>query len=334
MAVNRQDRPRPDTINRLAAGVYPALAMLAGMQLELFTPLGDGAKTVDELAAALDVNARRLRPLLYALVSAGLLELDGEKFANTAEADNFLVKGQPGYLGGQHEIHADLWQSTLLTAQSIRSGKPQAKHDFAAMTKDELGGFMRGLDAGAGAAARRLMKSYEFGRFRHLLDAGGGAGGLAATLCEACPALAGTVAELPVVAEIAGETIAKRGLADRIDTLGCDIVAAPPTGRYDVAVLRAFLQVLGPVAAARVVANIAQCIEPGGEIFIIGRVLDDDRLGPLDAVTANVMFLNVYEEGQAYTEGEHRQWLAAAGFDDVERTPLGGGYSIIRGLRR
>lgn len=334
MAETEKDRPRPDTINRLAAGVYPALAMLAGMQLELFTPLGDGAKTADELAAALGVDARRLRPLLYALVSAGLLDLDGEKFANTDEADAFLVKGRRGYLGGQHEIHADLWQSTLLTAASIRTGKPQAKHDFATMTKDELSVFMRGLDAGAGAAARRLMKSYDFGRFRRLLDAGGGAGGLAATLCQACPELAGTVADLPVVAEIAAEAIAERGLADRIKALGCDIVAGPPPGRYDVAVLRAFLQVLGPEAAARVVANVAACIEPGGEIFIIGRTLDDDRLAPLDAVAANVMFLNVYEEGQAYTEGEHRQWLAATGFADVERTPLGGGYSIIKGVRR
>ena len=334
MAEKPQDRPKPETINRLVAGVYPAFALLAGMQLELFTPLGTGAKTVDELAATLDVDVQRLRPLLYALVSAGLLDLQGEKFANTAEADAFLVKGARGYIGGQHEIHADLWQSTLLTAQSIRSGEPQAKHDFASMSKEELGGFMRGLDPGARAAARRLMKSYDFGRFHRLLDAGGGAGGLAATLCEACPELAGTVAELPVVAEIAGEAIAERGLADRVDALGCDIVAAPPPGSYDVAVLRAFLQVLGPKAAAGVVANMAQCIEPGGEIFIMGRVLDDDRLGPLDAVAANVMFLNVYEEGQAYTEGEHRQWLEAAGFGDVERLPLGGGYSIVRGVRR
>ena len=333
MAAKPQDRPKPETINRLVAGVYPALAMLAGMQLELFTPLGDGAKSVDDLAAALGVDAARLRPLLYALVSTGLLDLQGEKFANTAEADNFLVKGRRGYLGSQHEAYADLWQSTLLTAQSIRTGEPQAKHDFSAMTIEELGAFMRGLDAGAAAAARRLMKSYDFGRFRQLLDAGGGGGGLAVTLCGACPKLAATVADLPTVAEIAEEMIAERGLAERVATLGCDIVAEPPPGRYDVAVLRAFLQVLGPGDAARVVANVAQSIEPGGEIFIIGRVLDDDRLGPLDAVAANVMFLNIYDKGQAYTESEHREWLGAAEIGAIERERLGGGYSIVRGLR-
>jgi hypothetical protein len=61
--------------------------------------------------------------------------------------------------------------------------------------------------------------------------------------------------------------------------------------------------------------------------------LDDDRLGPSDAVAANVMFLNVYDEGQAYTEGEHRQWLQSAGFREIERLRLGGGYSIIHGMQ-
>jgi hypothetical protein len=309
------------------------MAMLAGMQLELFSALGHEARTVEELAAAIGVGSARLRPLLYALVSAGLLTVDGENFANGAEAARFLVKGQRGYMGGQHEVYADLWSSSLLTAQSIRTGKPQAKHDFAAMGKADLAAFMRGLDAGAGAAARRLMKSRDLGRFRHLLDAGGGGGGMAASLCEANPDLSAAVADLPTVAEIASEMIAERGLGGRIETLGCDIVAEAPPGRYDVAVLRAFLQVLGTTDAARVVANVGSAIEPGGEIFIIGRVLDDDRLGPADAVASNVMFLNIYDDGQAYTESEHRQWLETAGFGEIERELLGGGYSIVRGLR-
>ena len=74
----------------------------------------------------LGVDAARLRPLLYALVSAGLLELDGERFANGAEAARFFVKGERGYMGGQHEAYADLWSSTLLTAQSRRPSSSTA----------------------------------------------------------------------------------------------------------------------------------------------------------------------------------------------------------------
>jgi hypothetical protein len=41
--------------------------------------------------------------LLYALVTANLLTVEGNRFANTPEAQQFLVKGQPTYLGGRHE---------------------------------------------------------------------------------------------------------------------------------------------------------------------------------------------------------------------------------------
>jgi hypothetical protein len=33
---------KPTTISRHAFGVYPSIAMLAGMQLDVFTPLKDG----------------------------------------------------------------------------------------------------------------------------------------------------------------------------------------------------------------------------------------------------------------------------------------------------
>lgn len=48
----------PETIGRLQAGVAPALAMLAGMQLDIFTHLADQPLLADELATAL--GSRRI----------------------------------------------------------------------------------------------------------------------------------------------------------------------------------------------------------------------------------------------------------------------------------
>ena len=44
----------------------------------------------------------------------------------------------------------------------------------------------------------------------------------------------------------------------------------------------------------------------------------------------NLVYLNIYDEGQAYTESEHRQWLKDAGFDDFERKTLRDGFSVVR----
>jgi hypothetical protein len=36
----------------------------------------------------------------------------------------------------------------------------------------------------------------------------------------------------------------------------------------------------------------------------------------------NLVFLNIFDDGRAYTEGEHRTWLTALGFAEIERVPL------------
>ena len=55
---------QPETVNRLRAGVDAGFAMLAGMQLDLFTPLKAGPMTAEQLAAAIGVGPGRLHLLL------------------------------------------------------------------------------------------------------------------------------------------------------------------------------------------------------------------------------------------------------------------------------
>src|SRR5271156_5852229 len=127
-----------ETIGRLQAGVAPALAMLAGMQLEIYTHLADQPLLADELATTLGVASDRLSRLLFALVVSGLLERQGDGFANAPEAAAFLVKGRAGYMGGAHELWSQLWHADLLTARSIREGKPATLHDFTAASDQEM----------------------------------------------------------------------------------------------------------------------------------------------------------------------------------------------------
>ena len=67
--------------------------MLAGMQLDVFTPMREGPMTPDDIAHAIGVKADRLRLLLWALVAAGLLTEKDGRFSNTQETNQFLVKG-------------------------------------------------------------------------------------------------------------------------------------------------------------------------------------------------------------------------------------------------
>jgi hypothetical protein len=55
--------PQPTAIQKLATAMYPSFAMLAGMQLDVFTPLKDSPMTADQLADTLGVKAEKLSRL-------------------------------------------------------------------------------------------------------------------------------------------------------------------------------------------------------------------------------------------------------------------------------
>jgi len=125
--------------------------------------------------------------------------------------------------------------------------------------------------------------------------------------------------------------VKEEGATDRVEVMTADVVAHPLEGSYDAAVLRNLLQVLSRVDAQKVLVNVSKAINPGGAIYIVGQILDHSRISPLESVGFNVNFINMYETGEVYTEQEHRDWLTAAGFVDINRAEfsLPGGYGLM-----
>ena len=113
----------PETINRIADGAYPALAMLAGMQLDLFTPLADGPMTAEEIAHAIGAGSEKLKPLLYSLVAADLLTVGGDRFANTGSKDANVDLPQSSL---NHHPAKNLLQVILLKKCMVRTKQDQS----------------------------------------------------------------------------------------------------------------------------------------------------------------------------------------------------------------
>ncbi|MCH7787335.1 MAG: methyltransferase [Chloroflexi bacterium] len=321
--------PRPEVISKLQRAGASSLAMLAGMQLDVFTPLKDSPKTLEQVAEAIEVSPRKLRPLMHALVVAGLLNIDDGLFRNTSEADHFLVKGNPAYMGGMSSLLSFQWSAMLNSAESIKTGVPQSKIDFSVMSEEELEAILRGLQAGAMAAGRELAEKHDFSSYRTLADIGGGSGGLAIAISEAYPHIKATVVDLPNVTPVTLRIVEEEGASERVGVIAEDAVEGPLTGSYDVIVMRAFLQVLSPEDAVRALKNMWNAMTPGGAVHIIGSALDNSRLSPVSSVGFSLFSVNIYDEGQSYTEQEHRDWLAEAGFEGFELTPMRAEMTLI-----
>ncbi len=111
--------------------------------------------------------------------------------------------------------------------------------------------------------------------------------------------------------------------------MAADVVNDSLIGSFDVAVLKSLIQVLSPEDALRALRNVREAIAPSGVIYIIGRTVDHTRLSPISSVLFSVFTLNLYDEGQAYSEQEYLEWLAEAGFEGADVTPLSGGMTLI-----
>ncbi len=322
---NDAEIPTRAVLQSRANSVYKPMAMLAGMQLDVFTQLKDGPLDGSAVARSLGVDASKLSRLLYALVAADLLEVEDGLFKNSLAADHLLVKGKPTYVGGVHELWSDLWSASLKTADTIRMGAPQAKHDFENMSDDEIGAFLRGLHSGALAAGRILGRELQLEG--SLLDIGGGSGGLAMGASEAVPGLVATVAELPQIAPTTASFLTEAGVTDRIKVVPINMVTTEIAGSYNVAILRNLLQTLSPDDARRLIQNVGKAVVPGGKIHILGWMLEDSRLSPAVALNFDIVFLNIYDDGAAHTVGEHQSWLEAAGFSSFQsrQAPVGTG---------
>jgi 2-hydroxy-4-(methylsulfanyl)butanoate S-methyltransferase len=312
--------PQPDIINKLRFAADAAFAMLAGMQLDVFTPLRAGPQTAEEIAHVIGVGSTRLRLLLYSLVAAELLTERNGRFSNTPEANQYLAKGSPSYIGNVQGLLTHRW-GTLFprTAESIRSGVPQAKVDFFNSPQQELEAFIRRINLLTVTAARHLLEHYDFSSTKTLADVGCGGAGLALTMAKSCPEMQVAAIDLPLVTPIAQKIVEEEGATDRVKVIAADVLDGPLPGSYDVVVVRGLLQVLPSEAARLAVKNIAAALNPEGTIYIIAQILDDSRISPLEAVGFNLIFINTFDAGESYTEQEHRDWLTAAGLVDIGR---------------
>lgn len=81
--------------------------------------------------------------------------------------------------------------------------------------------------------------------------------------------------------------------------------------------------------AVSALKRIKGIVAPGGSIYIIGRVVDNTRLSPISSVGFSLMTLNLYDDGQAYSEQEYLDWLAEGGFEGADVGALSGGMTMI-----
>ena len=277
----------------LSGSYWKAFTLHTGVELEIFTRLGQDMVEAEELASLLGLNERGLKALLNALTAMGLLIHVQRAYGNTPESKELLIKGAPKYIGDMILHHKDLVPSWHSLGEAVRTGGPVRIHGE---NDSGRGHFLKGMFVSAMGIAPGLAKELDLSGRRRLLDLGGGPGTFAIHFCLNNPELHGTVFDLPATGSLAMETIERFGVAERVSFQPGDYHEDEIEGTYDVIWLSHILHAEGPEGCRTILKKAISSLEPGGLIFIHEFILEETMDGPLFPA---LFYLNMLVNTQA-----------------------------------
>src|SRR3712207_963292 len=217
--------PTPDRVMQLGLGFWGSKTLLSAVELGLFTELAKGPLEAETLGDRLGLHPRGLRDFLDALVSLRMLERDPVgRYANSPEADTFLDRAKPSYLGGMLEMaNARLYPFWGSLTEALKTGRPQNEarsggNFFEALYADpaRLEGFLSAMTGLSLGAARAIAQKFPWRRYKTFIDVGGAQGGTPVQIALAHPHLAGGIFDLPGVGPVFEQYGARHGLSDRL----------------------------------------------------------------------------------------------------------------------
>lgn len=304
-----------DTIDALVDGVYPAMALLAGMELDIFSALADGPVSADEVAESRGLAVLQTRLLLDALVAAGLLVKRAGRYELTAESEDHLVASSPWSRVGSHPLIARLWSASLGMAEVVRSGRPGHPDDYSSMAPEESLTVLRSLRADAVRIATASADQLKLEPGLSVADVGGGGGGAASTFAQLVPGVEATVIELPNVVATSRAILDENG-ATEVAVVGADCTVEVP-GSYDRIWSQFVTQTMGPDDTEALITNCAAALRPHGSIHLVNIVVDPIRTTPPRAALFSVPLASLYAGGMAHSSADYERWLASAGLGTI-----------------
>lgn len=324
----------PSKILDTVYGFRTARVLLSAFELDLFTALGNGAKTSAKVAGKLRTNARATDRLMNALCALGFLGKRKGKFTNTPLTAQFLVNGSEKYMAGlMHQ--ADLWRAWSTLTEAVRTGSAVVGRDpMNNRGVDWLAAFIAAMHMRAVHQAPSVVKLLDLRGVKRVLDVGGGSGVFSMAFVRAKNGICSVVFDLPNVVDLTRGYIQAEGLEDFITTAEGDYTVDQLGTGFDLVFLSAVIHSNSPQANKRLFKKAYGALNPKGQLVVSDFIMNDNRTSPAVGALFSLNMLVETQEGDTFTESEVRSWMEAARFTRVTRKPTPFGTDLMIGRKK
>lgn len=321
------DRPADLSLMRDIADDMVLVA--AAAEAGIFHALGEGPRTADALATALDFDARATLIVLQALEDAGFLESDGDVFSATERSARELCRpDSPDYRGRSlpHWLHGIAGRVRL--GEVLRRGGPLE----ARPRRRSPERVRRFTSAMAAAPDRRMERIADLclarvPGARTALDLGGGIGRLSRVLTHR--GVVCTMLDVPEVVDHVVDAWELDSVAGMTVVAGDIIEDTLPVGPFELVILGNVLHIYGPEEVADVIRRASARVEPGGILVVVESLRG---MSPKASSLAVQMLLKS-ERGRCYEGREFERWMTEAGLIDAEVEDVDGVKQVVSARR-
>jgi hypothetical protein len=358
----------PDPIFQLLTGFQISKTLMTAVELEVFTKLAGKSVNMKQLQGILEMESRPAEVFSVALVSLGLLSKDKRKnvseltkgqngyyYANTDLANAFLVKGKTGYMGDIISmVDKRLYKSWDKLFYSLKANKPitqeeggdaesifnQAK-SASNQSDDQIEKFTHGMYGLSVGPAMALANTFDFSKYKRIMDIGGGSGVYAIQVVKEYPNMSATVLDLKPVCKVADKYIELFDLKHRIQTKALDFFNEDLPTDCDVAFLSHIIHDYSKDKGRSLFEKIYSALpcsdnvdgSDGGVIIISEWLLNDEKSGPVPSALMGLNMMVETSGGRNYSYSEVSEMLTEVGFKNIEKRSLAGPAEIVIGYK-
>ena len=289
-------------LNRLNWGYRASRVLHVANELDIFTILGDGEKTVGELGRACGALPDMMEKLLIVCAAMGLVEKRGDSYRNTELASNCLVRGRPQYQGDIIAHSAAVWGFWHRLPEAMKGGGRRPE-----LTPELHRTFILAMHNTAMAGrVQMFLDNVDLTGRRRLFDVGGGPGTYSIMACKRYAELEATIFDIPETIAIAKEMITAEGVQERVKAREGSW-DTDDFGRDNDVVLLSDVMHGPPSDTPMKLKKARDSMVSGGLLVIQEFLLNDEKTGPLVCALFNMMV-------GAWSRAELLSLAAKAGF--------------------
>ncbi len=313
-----------DTLNRY----QHTAALRAAIELDVFTAIAEGSKTVPALAAKVQASEKGTRVLCDTLTIIGFLTKQGNEYGLTPDSSLFLNRKSPAYIGSVADFLGKIAFDTGAfndVTGLVRKGGTLMKDEGTVSPDNPIWvNFARSMAPLMFMPSEMIAKivGADSGKKWKVLDIAAGHGMFGIAIAKHNPNASIVAQDWAAVLEVAQENARSAGVSARYSNLPGSAFDVDFGTGYDIVLLTNFLHHFDIATNEALLRKVYAALAPGGRAVTLEFIPNEDRVTPPSAAQFSMMMLGTTDHGDAYTFAEYDRMFRNAGFARSEMHEL------------